>query len=670
MRPTLLAFVCTAFALPATSAELQEWTDRTGQFTLRAEFVEVKDDKIVILKDEDGDTIEIELDELDVESKMAAQKAQIQANRKSPFKKSGKSSPFKKSRKGSDEPQGDMKEDAGSRNRSTSTPRPRPTGPAKTFTITKAGRPLEAGAGNMFGSSSKSWKVEPDGHIFDNDMPENGLRFTLPNIHYRYNGLAMALDGSAAVATWQNPFGNRDDNQPGAAACVFNIADGQKGEKFPVQQKSFPVAVENGGGAVLFRTIPARGKPHELVFASIGGSDAKPIWTCVPFGESEDAGKQSISWAALLPNGNVAVAHHSEAFRVFNPETEKALFDAKIPRQAVPAISPGGNQIALSNGGTVTVYDTDSFNVLGSVALPNERIGQRICFSSDGTEIAVAGGGQMAVIDAATGKIKTQGIGVTTSWIERPFDQPGTFVHAGGSLYLVHNQLVDTVSRMHVWTYNGLNSAAALGDKTFLMFDVAPPGQRGGLGIAGNLPHPPARELFDKFSSRDDLYAFKPGDAIKIDTAGVPANERQKVLDAFGRWAAGNNIRIDDSAKAVLRLSTKSGKPVEQEYRSFGFRSGGGTEKASFTPTLGVGTLSVDGRQVWTGEAGLTDTFLPFMIHKKVSEVVADAKKMHYERYVGVAPPQYVFDPAVVKTPLGTSTVGMRGFVDTVNVGG
>lgn len=657
-----------SLATPTFAAELQEWTDRSGSFTIRATFVELKDEKIVVLKDEDGEELEIELDELNVDSKMAAQKAQMMASRKNPFKKSGSSkpSPFKRS-KGSDGETSSRMNDTDAD--SSSRRRPIPTGPAKSFTITKPGKSLAAGAGNMFGSSSKSWKVEPDGRTFEHDIPENGLRATLPNIHYRFKGMATALDGSGAVVMWHNPFGGRD-GAPAAGVCAFDLADGKAGKPFGVEKDGFPVAVGEGGDTVLIRTIPDRGKPHELIYAAITSKGMDPIWTAIPFGESEDAGKQSISWAALLPNGTVAVANHGEAFRVFDPETEQAVFDAKIPRNAVPAISPGGNQIALSNGGTITVYDTDSFDVLGSVALPNERIGQRITFNSDGTEIAVAGGGQMAVVDAATGKIKTQGIGIMTNWIEHPFDQPGAFVHAGGSLYLVKDQLVDTDSRMHVWTYEGLSSASRLGDKTLLLFDVAPPGQRGGLAIAGQLPHPPAREILDQYKERDDLYAFKPGDTFKLDTSSVPAGERQTVVDAFNRWAVKNNTRIDDSSNIVLRLSTKSGKPVEQEYRSFGFGSRGGTEKASFTPTLGVGTLTIDGRQVWTGETGLSSTFLPFMIRQEVSKVVADAKKLHYDRYVGVAPPQYVFDPAVVQIPLGTSTVGMRGFVDKVNVGG
>lgn len=660
----LAVYCALLLAAPVCAAELQDWTDRSGQFTIKAEFVELKDDKVVILKDAVGETIEIELDQLDVDSKVAAQKAHMQASTSNPFKKSGSSkpSPFKKSGSGEsdDKGRGRMKPDDSGSSRS-----PRSTTPAKEFEITTAGPTLEGGVGNMFGGSSKSWKVEPDGRTYENDLPSTGLRVQMPNIHYRFKGLAMSLDGAAAVGMWHNPFGGRD-GAPKAAVCKFDLADGKAGKPFPSQQDGFPVAVGEGGDTALIRTIPERGGSHQLILIEFNSTDASAIWTCVPFGESDDAKKQSISWAAILPNGNVAVAHHSEAFRVFNPETEKAVFDAKIPRHAVPAISPGGNQIALSSGGSVSIYDTDSFELLGTVGLPNERLGQRVCFSADGTEIAVAGGGQMAVIDASTGKIKVEGIGVVTSQIESPFDQPGTFVHAGGTLYLVNNQLVDTKTRMHVWTYDGLNTAGPLGDSTFLLFDIST-NSRQILGIAGNLPHPPARELFDRYSARDDLYAFQPGDSIKIDTSSVPAADKQKVLDAFTNWAAKSGVRLADDAKAVLRLSTKSGNVVEQEYRSFGF-GGGGTEKASFTPTLGVGTLTVDGREVWTGETGLSDTYLPFMIHQEVSKVVENARKVHYERYAGVAPPTYVFDPAVVKTPLGISKVSNSGFADTFNV--
>lgn len=659
MRLLLLSCVCLCLARSAFAAEFEDWTDRSGDFTIRAKFVELKDDadKTVVLEDEEGDELEIPLNELNTASRVAAQKAAMKSE--SPFKKRSKSSsPFKKSR-GSDEP-------GSRRDRMSDGPAPqaRPVADlARTFRITAAAaNQLEQGGGQLFGDAA-DWNLTPDAGSYQHRLPSNGARVRLASIHFRFKGLAAPYDASAGVTFWEDPFGK--EIKTGIAA--IDIKTGKVDKFIGLEAKAIPLAATPGGFEVLYKPDLGFGKEQQLVFASLSGAKVTPFWTCVPFGDTDDGFKQSISWAAVLPNGNIAVAHRRGQFRVFDPKSETALFDAEIADNSVPALSPNAKQLALCKEGVLSVYDTESFNRLGSTVLPNTTIGQRIAFHSDGTEIAVAGFNRMAVVDAADGSIKIDGINVPTARLGSLLGKPANFSHAGGPLYLLGNELVDTESRMHVWTYHGLEDSMALGEDTFLFLKLGGL-EKAALGIAGNLPHPPARKVFDTYRERDDLYAFEPGDTFSVDASALPAAERDKVIEAYQKAAAAGGRRLDPNSKAVLKLGTKRGKTQTQEYSSFGI--GRETQSASFSPTLGTGTLTLDGRVIWEGETYLSASSLPFFIRTDANKAAQEAAKVNYDRFASLRPPQYVFDPAVVSLPLGSSTVTSRGFVDKINVDG
>jgi hypothetical protein len=50
MKPRLLTIlICGLLLAPAQPSWARKWTDNTGKFSVEAEFVEVKDDKVVLL---------------------------------------------------------------------------------------------------------------------------------------------------------------------------------------------------------------------------------------------------------------------------------------------------------------------------------------------------------------------------------------------------------------------------------------------------------------------------------------------------------------------------------------------------------------------------------------------------------------------------------------------
>jgi len=61
--PTLLVILCLSAGVPAADLEWRTWTDATGQYRVRAAFVELKDDRVWLRK-ADGSTVGVPLDRL------------------------------------------------------------------------------------------------------------------------------------------------------------------------------------------------------------------------------------------------------------------------------------------------------------------------------------------------------------------------------------------------------------------------------------------------------------------------------------------------------------------------------------------------------------------------------------------------------------------------------
>ena len=72
----VLPLILFAFATPAFA---QSWTSAGGKFTIEAEFVQLKDGKVQLKKDSDGELIWVELEKLSADAQKQAKRLQTEA---------------------------------------------------------------------------------------------------------------------------------------------------------------------------------------------------------------------------------------------------------------------------------------------------------------------------------------------------------------------------------------------------------------------------------------------------------------------------------------------------------------------------------------------------------------------------------------------------------------
>ncbi len=393
------------------------------------------------------------------------------------------------------------------------------------------------------------------------------------------------------------------------------------------------------------------GDQSEQVYLwGLGDGPAKQVAAWQPYSGT----RAGITMTAFLDDNHVVTAGGRQSMIVWETAEQKAVYSVALSPACVPAVSPGGKQIALASKEGIFVIDANSGTPLAK--LPGEPVGyMQFSFRSDGRQLAAAAGGRLQVWDLEKGtRIREIRF---TGWIS---SRPLTWV--GPEHILVNGtDLVDLQRRVVLWRYQwqGLPPAGATVAGLYWTFiaDVMR-GQRA--LVAMKLPHPVAVQAAERLAP-ESILAVKPGSEVSVQVSvAASAEEQQAIRNALVRQLEENGVRVVDGGKLVLKAGTGQGETVDVTYRSQMGRGGGGSTQV--TEQVSTLAMTEGGHVLWqVQQVKGAPMFVQRTQDESLDSAIAKKLKPSVEFFLNIPIPKYAARPGKDGT-YGTSMVSMAGF--------
>jgi WD40 repeat protein len=278
-----------------------------------------------------------------------------------------------------------------------------------------------------------------------------------------------------------------------------------------------------------------------------------------------------------------------------------------------PAFSPGGKQMAVGTSTGVSVHEVATGELLTRIEM-NHSFGRHVAFSPSGKLLAVTGASTVDVFDLTTGE-KTVGAYAASSGSDKGLswlDEEHVLV--GGS------DLIHLPSQMTVWNYqHNAESVVQLAGRMWYVFAGGHANETMAL-LPFDLPHAAVKPVSDR------ELVLKPGDEVSVQTElsfdlGVDVQGNPvSVQDQLNAALEEAGFKVVDNSEKKLIARTLSGESKEIAYRMFG--AGFQTQKASYTQRVFELELMVDGESVWKRRRVMD---APFHLQLKENESVDQA---------------------------------------------
>jgi hypothetical protein len=263
-------------------------------------------------------------------------------------------------------------------------------------------------------------------------------------------------------------------------------------------------------------------------------------------------------------------------------------------------------------------------------------------FSPSGKRLACIAFDRILVWDAETGEL------------QRDFQTPGLNIHGGiafpseGFLLANKNYLIDLENQLKLWQFDGSEETVVVGEYAF--FGVNSHNSEGVL-LPVKLPHAPAMELLDKAISRPDLFVFRSGTSVKLDTSGVPNDRRKQVEQALTKKLGEMNCPVTPQGTITLKASVVG--PTKKNISFFGSGDYDVTEYRT------VITFEYQGKDAWATGATNIPSVVTLQRGENLEGVLREkSKSPNYSFFETVILPRFLQNPAIGEGNQGQQTLG------------
>lgn len=326
----------------------------------------------------------------------------------------------------------------------------------------------------------------------------------------------------------------------------------------------------------------------------------------------------------------------------------KAKWKAAVPYHSVPALSPGGKQVALSLKQAVVVLNALTGETLAM--FPTEYGGGALGFSPDGERLAMAVGGTLVLFDLVKGEmlaaIAASGWQTTPQWTDPDH------VLAGDVLYSV-------AKKCPLWTYKrgtAQQPATVVGGITWFVTDDRSP-RLAGLPVPGD-------DALKAEQSIDEQTHLLLGPGGKVSLEVNVGGEAAKVAEALTRQLAAVGIGVAAGQSVRLRATVTRGQNREMTYEvaKFGQPFNKEIVKKSVTETVyAVAIVGADNKPAWQISS---TSGAPSFFHAAPGESIDTAlqrySKPSADWFLSVKVPTHVPKPQFA-TGLGASQLTAQG---------
>ncbi len=617
------------------NAPIRTWTDKTGKYTVKAKFVELKDDKVT-LETEEGKTIAMALDKLSKDDQEAAKQAAREAD-ENPFKEKGDDeNPFESGTAKSDTAdEDDVSEGDWSHVETISVGEP-----GKWSLSPDAAPKLDNLASKPIVLSSTS-KSKSGGELGAFESVDN-LLFD----RTRGQACVVIRDGTPG-------------KDPEAKLQRVDLVQGKAQEPVPYTSAMKPVDIDPAGEQIVARSdqlFSHRQSAPAVSVWKMGEKDLKLVRSWSPQ-DPDNIHKAAPTFARFVDADHVITVSFPGKLVLWKISKAKAVYRMDLSNNGMPALSANRKYLAAPVNNGMFVFDALTGNTLGR--LPGDPgVVTALSFRPDGTQLAALSTQRLLVWDLAKGDLYrdiyfSQPIhGAAIDWLEK------------GYLMVGGENLIDLERRIVLWRYQheaGRGLAHGYGELGGLFWYALTSQDRTQRGLfQARLPHEEALRTALALKP-DELLAVRPGAKVSLNVAvqGDPGAQ-QTASQALSGQLEQLGMSVASNSRLVLQASTETGKSQQISYRSIG-PGGPGVETANVTEQISKLRFIENGKVVWEAvSVSGAPYFLTIKQGETLQQALAPYQKPNIQFFSSVKIPQYVARPSEAGA-YGASSLTPRG---------
>lgn len=611
----------------SAGGQLRTWADKSGKFTVKARFVELKDDKVT-LEREDGRKVTLPIDKLKDSDRQVAEEL-AKAAEENPFEPQDEN-PFESPDAATDDHPGDKPGSAGA---------PAVTSDADWSQVESI----------VIGEPGP-WSLKPDAApAFDKPLAAK------PIILYS----AVKSKGSE-IGFFENVDGLLFDRAHGQALVV--IVNGQPGQGTEVRVQRVDLVQ---GKAQEMLTVPATVKPVDLDpsgrrMAARTEMMLTPGKLPDPAVSVWDLGENSVkhvrSWDPQDPENvhkvgpqtlqfvdakHVLTVAFPGKFVLWEVAASRAVYKFDLSNSGVPALSANRKYLAAPVNNGMYILDALTGKTLGKLPGDPGSV-TALAFRPDGRRLAALSAQRMLVWDLDKGELyrdiyfPTALHATSMDWV------------ADGYVLLAGEKLVDLERRIVLWQYQhdaGRGFARGYGEMGGAFWFALTSSDRKERGLfKAVLPHDEALKMAGSLNA-ESLLVVKPGAqvSLNVNVQGAPADQ-QTVSQALSEQLRRLGMSVGNSSRLVLQATTETGKTEQVSYRSFGRLTG--NETVSVTQQISRLKFVEDGKLIWEAVmVGGAPGFLQMKEGQSIQDALAPYQKPNLKFFADVKMPEYVARP-------------------------
>lgn len=465
--------------------------------------------------------------------------------------------------------------------------------------------------------------------------------------------------GTRAMAVYTSGHGG---DAKTAQVETIDLAGGKNMGTSEFDPLSNPIAMSASGKRVLGRAHGFFGGTRNRVdlFDVPTSGAPKHVISFVPYLPQSDTGKSGVDvdWAAFLDDDHILTCSNGGMLVLWDAPKATATWRVPVLGRAMPALSPGGKQLAVMTSDGLVILDPLTGKALCSI--DGSRQVDSLSFTPDGKRVVGSTGTIISSWDLEKGEMAGD-IGMPMNGAR------GNVVAASPTTVLVGGtDLLDLERKCVIWRYMGAGAAdgaSAFGGRCWA---IVRDGDRT-LLTAASLPHPAAEQAARTVGVQSLL--VKPGDTVSLEVAieGTP-EQQKKIADAITAQLRRNGIGVAAGQPVKLIARTEQGKTESRTYERRNFGGFGPpsreTETVSVTEKITRIYFEANGQVAWENR---TVSTAPWMVNSKQGESIGSAvnaaSSFNLQFLESVRVPVYVPQPAET-VGFGQSRWSMGGVKD------
>lgn len=624
----------------AQSDSMREWSDSTGNFSITAKLLEMRDGT-VYLENEQGKTLKIPMERLSQSDQ------EFLAGGNNPFEM--------------------VEERGGGSTRGSAaaaSSRAATADTASGMDIWDTSMEMDwSDAEQIPLVAAGEWNVSapsaPPMEIADKPTPLQKKT----SFHEKMTGMAVNLSRGRAVVGYSVSFGV---SEPKTRLALIDLKSGKAIHTAAVTAAMKPLAVLDNGSTVLMVGSgdgrSSHEKHNELQLWKVKGKSIERSASWIPYADQPGRFGRTemvrVMKAEVVSDDRVLLLGSNGRLALWNIVQREPIWFADMnDKNLAFSLSADRSLVAMFNDKSILVADPQTGEIIGSLSLPDQtRVGwNRICWGPDGQQLLISSVGDLRVIDVTRGEIvQDVHLGdqpIATNGLEHP---DADYALLNGST------LVHIPSRIRVCEYRELGQVSVHGETSFIALSSGD----GGLFVPSKFPHPPARQMLQQAQDDPQTFLVHPGVGVAIDISKVSGGHAQKVQANLAKAVEASGYKLDPSSS--IKITAEVSGPKQEAVSYIGR---GSHVVQQYTSTA---SIMWNGRKLWSRSG----TNIPGMISLSQGETIES-----YLAKAGQNPNLSIFEklqfPEFIQRPSGdgsnsgsngalmTSRFTLRGLVDS-----